>query len=131
MSLAGEAWLVLGRSLCSGYDPNPISICQKRITNLAGSWEGFGLVTWLGGLCSHSSWAAGSPAVMEEEQEAGRLSPCSELLQHAPFEESSSKTQNPRGTGLVGERGERAEDTRDAKKAGIESREGSGAQKQA
>lgn len=57
---------------------------------------------------------------MEEEQEAGRLSPCSELLQHALFEEK-----------LVGEGGECTEDTKDAKKAGIKSKEVSQAQKQA
>lgn len=73
-----------------------------------------------GVLCGHSSWAAGSPVAMEEEQEAERLSPCSELLQHALFEEK-----------LVGEGGERTEDTKDAKKAGIESKEVSQAQKQA
>lgn len=39
--------------------------------------------------------------MMEEEREAARLSPCSELLQHAPFEGNSSIGLDPCGTGLA------------------------------
>lgn len=63
--------------------------------------------------------------VVEEEQEAGRLSPCSELLQqHVPFEENVSAMQDPRGRGFAREGGEHTEDTKDAKKQASRAKKG-------
>lgn len=67
---------------------------------------------------------------MEKERAAGVLSPCSGLLQRVPLEENRSTT-GPTWDRVGEGRREHSANTKDAKKADIESKMGRGAQKQA
>lgn len=85
---------------------------------MAGSWEGLDLIAWLVERCVVVSLGSRVPG----SDEGARTGEVFFLLGAAPacaLGEDSSTMWAPHRRGLVGERGERTEGTKDAKKVGV------------